>query len=58
MQYELTLRMKVKTRHPIDRVEKQLQTLVAIGTVRDVIGDGLGLDEDMHLLELSVRPGG
>jgi len=55
MKYELMLRMRVKSRHPIERVEEQLQNLFAIGTVRDAIGDGLGLDEDLHLLELAVR---
>jgi len=55
MTYELTLRMSVKSRFGADRVAHLMECLFHYGTIRDSIADGLKLDDDPCLVDVSVR---
>ena len=55
MEYELTIKLVVKSRFEADRVMSQTEAVCEFGTVREAIAVGLRLDEDPHLAGVSVR---
>jgi len=55
MQYELTLRMNVKSSCDANRVAKQTEAIFEFGTVREAIAEGLRLDDEPHLVDVLVR---
>lgn len=54
MQYELTVRLLVKTPFDENRVTRQVESLFAAGTVRESFADALKLDVDPHFLSVAV----
>ena len=54
MQYELTIRMTVKSRYGLERVCEVTKSVCHFGTVREAIGDAL-IGEDPRLLDVVVR---
>ena len=54
MQYELTVKLLVETPFDEDRVMRQVESLFAVGTVRESFSDALKLDVDPHLLNVAV----
>jgi hypothetical protein len=55
VKYELTLKMTLKSRSDVDRVTRQIESLFEYGTIRESIAFGLDLDDDPHLVDVSVR---
>ncbi len=55
MQYEVTLRMMVKSSCDADRVARQTESVFEFGTVREAIAEGLHLTDDPHLVDIAVR---
>jgi hypothetical protein len=56
MQYEVTIKLLVKSRKDEDRVARQLEAVIDFGTVREAIAEGLHLNEDPNLLGIEVAP--
>jgi len=54
MQYELTVKLLIKTPFKEDRVVRQVESLFAVGTVRESFADALKLDKDLHFLSVAV----
>ena len=55
MKYEVTLRMTLKSPCDADHIAKQTESVFEFGTVREAIAEGLRLNEDPHLVDVSVR---
>jgi hypothetical protein len=55
MKYEVTLRMTIESSRDADRVAKQTASVFEFGTVSEAIADGLKLNKDPHLVDVSVR---
>ncbi len=56
MQYELTLKIVIKTPRDKERVAHQIESLFEFGTIGESIVDGLGLDETPRLSSVSIEP--
>jgi len=54
MQYELTVKLLIKTPFDEDRVMRQVESLFAFGTVLESVAEALKLDEDLHFLSVDV----
>jgi hypothetical protein len=54
MQYELTLKLLIKTPFEEDRITRQVESLFAVGTVMESFADALKLDVDPHFLGVAV----
>ncbi len=54
MQYEVTVKLLIKTPFDEDRVTRQVESLFAIGTVRESFAEALKLDKDPHFLSVAV----
>jgi hypothetical protein len=54
MQYEVTIKLLIKTCVDEDRLMHQIESLFAIGTVRESFSDALKLDVDPHFLNVAV----
>lgn len=54
MQYELTLKLLIKTPFDEDRIMRQVESLFAVGTVMESFADALKLDVDPHFLSVAV----
>jgi len=54
MQYELTVKLLIKTPFDEDRVMRQVESLFAVGTVMESFADALKLDVDPHFLSVVV----
>lgn len=55
MKFEVTLRMTLKSPCDADHIAKQAASVFEFGTVSEAIAEGLKLDEDPHLVAVSVR---
>mgnify|MGYP001561741225 CR=1 FL=1 len=55
MKYEVTLRMTLKSSNDADHIVKQTASVFEFGTVGEAIAAGLRLNEDPHLVDVSVR---
>jgi hypothetical protein len=56
MQYELTVKLLIKTPINEDQVMRQVKSLFAFGTVMESFADALKLDVDPHFLSVAVSP--
>jgi hypothetical protein len=54
MKYDVTLRMTFKSSRDAERVRKQIESVFEFGTVSEAIAEGLALNEDPHLVDVSV----
>jgi len=54
MQYELTVKLLIKTPFDEDRVMRQVESLFAVGTVMESFADALKLNADPHFLSVAV----
>ena len=54
MQYELTVKLLVKTPSDKNRVMRQVESLFAFGTVLESVAEALKLDTDPHFLSVAV----
>ena len=54
MQYEVTIKLLIKTRVDEDRLMHQIESLFAVGTVSESFSDALKLDVDPHFLSVDV----
>jgi len=54
MQYEVTIKLLIKTCVDEDRLMHQIESLFAVGTVRESFSDALKLDVDPHFLNVAV----
>jgi hypothetical protein len=54
MQYELTVKLLIKTPFDEDQVTRQVESLFAVGTVMESFADALKLDTDPHFLSAAV----
>ena len=55
MKYEVTLRMTVKSSRDADHIAKQTESVFEFGTVSEAIAEGLKMNDDPHLVGVSVR---
>lgn len=55
MKYEVTLRMTFKSSSAADHIAKQTESVFEFGTVSEAIAEGLKLNENPHLVDVSVR---
>jgi hypothetical protein len=55
MKYEVTLRLTIESSSDADRIAKQAASVFEFGTVSEAIADGLQLNKDPHLVDVSVR---
>jgi hypothetical protein len=54
MQYELTVKLLIKSPFDEDRVMRQVESLFDFGTVKESFADALKLDVDPHFLGVAV----
>jgi len=54
MQYELTVKLLIKTPFDEDRVMRQVESLFAFGTVLESVAEALKLDVNPHFLSVAV----
>ncbi len=54
MQYELTVKLLIKTPFDEDRIMRQAESLFAFGTVLESVAEALKLDTDPHFLSVGV----
>jgi hypothetical protein len=54
MQYELTIKLLVKTPVDEDRLARQVESLFAFGTVSESFADALKLNEDPHFVGVNI----
>lgn len=54
MQYEVTVKLLIKTPVDEDRLRHQVESLFAFGTVMESFADALKLNEDPHSLNVAV----
>jgi hypothetical protein len=54
MQYELTVKLLVKTPFDEERIMRQVESLFAVGTVVESFADALKLDVNPHFLSVAV----
>ncbi len=54
MQYELTVKLLIKTPFDEERVTRQVESLFAFGTVLESVAEVLKLDRDPRLLSVAV----
>jgi hypothetical protein len=54
MQYELTVKLLIETPVDEDRLARQVESLFAVGTVRESFSEALKLDLDPHFLSVAV----
>jgi len=52
MEYELIVRMRVRSPNSAYRVAKQFESVFEFGTVREAITEGLRLLEEPHLINV------
>jgi hypothetical protein len=55
MKYEVTLKMTLSSSRDADRIAKQTESVFEFGTVGEAFAEGLKLNEDPHLVDVSVR---
>lgn len=58
MKHEITITLTLRSPHPPERVEKQMESVISFGTVREAIAEALRLDEEPHLVSVVARPSG
>ena len=56
IQYELTVKLLIKTPFDEDGVIRQVESLFAFGTVMESFAEALKLDTDPHFLSVAVSP--
>jgi hypothetical protein len=56
MQYEVTVKLLIKTPVDEDRLIRQVESLFAFGTVSESFADALKLNKDPRLLSVAVLP--
>jgi hypothetical protein len=54
MQYELTVKLLIKTPFDENRVMRQVESLFAFGSVLDSVAEALKFDTDPHFLTVAV----
>ncbi len=54
MKYDVTLRMTLKSSSDADRIRKQIESVFEFGTVGEAFAEGLVLNEEPHLVDVSV----
>jgi len=54
MQYELTVKLLIETPADEDRLARQVESLFAVGTVKESFSNALKLDADPHFLNVAV----
>ena len=55
MDYELTIKLVVKSRFGANRVLSQTEAVCDYGTVREAIAEGLRLGDEPHLVSVAIR---
>ena len=58
MQYELTIKMLVKSKFDEERVVHQFESLFEFGSIRESIAEGLKLLEDPRLSDVAIAKRG
>ena len=56
MNYDITIKLSVVSPENAERIEKRLRAILEFGTIREVIGDALDLENDHHLIDVVVTP--
>jgi len=56
MNYHITIKLAVVSPENAERIEKRLRAILEFGTIREVIGDALDLENDHHLIGVVVTP--
>ncbi len=54
MQYELTVKLLITSPFDEERVTRQVESLLAVGTVMESFADALKLDKDPNFLSVAV----
>ena len=54
MTYEVTVKMTLTSAVGGERVRKQIESVFEFGTVSEALAEGLALNEDPHLVDVSV----
>ena len=54
MNYDVTIKLAVESPENAERIEKRLRAILEFGTIREVIGDALDLENDHHLIDVAV----
>lgn len=54
MDYEITLKLALASPDNAEQITKRLRAVLEFGTIREVIGDALDLENDYHLAGVDV----